>query len=167
MDRRSSWLGVDLTRPETYCPDATETWTKGLRKGHCPRVFLPKLETFLFSFSQFSVSPSVQFSCSVVSNSLRPHESQTPGLPVRHQLPELTQTHMHRVSDAIQPSHPLLSPSPPAPKPSQHQSLFQWVNSLHEMAKVLEFLREGISFFSGMTERMYSFSNLDDAKFFF
>ena len=50
----------------------------------------------------------------------------TPGLPVHHQLPEFTQTHVHRVGDAIQPSHPLLSPSPPAPNPSQHQSLFQW-----------------------------------------
>ena len=49
----------------------------------------------------------------------------TPGLPVHHQLPEFTQTHVHRVSDAIQPSHPLSSPSPPAPNPSQHQSLFQ------------------------------------------
>ena len=58
---------------------------------------------------QFS---SVQFSCSVVSNSLRHHA----GLPVHHQLPEFTQTHVHRVGDAIQPSHPLLSPSPPAPK---------------------------------------------------
>ena len=52
----------------------------------------------------------------------------TPGLPVHHQLPEITQTHVHRVSDAIQPSHPLSSPSPPAPNPSQHQSLFQCVN---------------------------------------
>ena len=60
-------------------------------------------------------------------------------LPVHHQLPEFTQTHVHRVSDAIQPSHPLSSPSPPAPNPSQHQSLFQWVNSSHEVAKVLEF----------------------------
>ena len=53
----------------------------------------------------------------------------TPGLPVHHQLPEFTQTQVHRVSDAYQPSHPLSSPSPPAPNPSQHQSLFQWVNS--------------------------------------
>ena len=52
-----------------------------------------------------------------------------PGLPVHHQLPDFTQTHVHRVSDAIQPSHPLSSPPPPAPNPSQHQSLFQWVNS--------------------------------------
>jgi len=54
-----------------------------------------------------------------------PMNHSTPGLPVHHQLPEFTQTHVHRVSDAIQPSHPLSSPSPPAPNPSQHQSLFQ------------------------------------------
>ena len=62
-----------------------------------------------------------------------------PGLPVHHQLPEFTQTHSHRVSDAIQPAHPLSSPFPPAPNPSQHQSLFLRVNSSHEVAKVLEF----------------------------
>ena len=62
-----------------------------------------------------------------------------PGLPVHHQLPEITQIHVHRVSDTIQPSHPLSSPSPPAHNPSQHQSLFQWVNSSHQVAKVLEF----------------------------
>ena len=71
---------------------------------------------------------------------------RTPGLPVHHQLLEFTQTHVHRVSDAIQPSHSLLSPSPPAPNPSQHQSLFQWVNSLHEVAKVLEFQLQHQSF---------------------
>ena len=60
----------------------------------------------------------------------------TPGPPVHHQLPEFTQTYIHRVGDAIHPSHPLSSPSPPAPNPSQHQSLFQWVNSSHEVAKV-------------------------------
>ena len=63
----------------------------------------------------------------------------TPGLPVHHQLPEFTQTHFLWVGDAIQPSRPLLSPSPPAPNPSQHQSLFQWVNPSHEVAKVLSF----------------------------
>ena len=62
-----------------------------------------------------------------------------PGLPVHHQLLEFTQTHAHRVGDAIQPSHPLSSPSPPAPNPSQHQGLFQSINSSHEVAKVLEF----------------------------
>ena len=68
-----------------------------------------------------------------------PMNRSTPGLPVHHQLPESTQTHAHRVGDAIQPSHPLSSPSPTAPNPSQHQGLFQWVNSSHEVAKVLEF----------------------------
>ena len=68
-----------------------------------------------------------------------PMNCSTRGLPVHHQLPEFTQTHVHRVGDAIQPSHALSFPSPPAPNSSQHQSLFQWVNSLHEVAKVLEF----------------------------
>ena len=84
---------------------------------------------------------SVQFS-SVAQSCLTlcdPINCSMPGLPVHHQLPEFTQTQVHRACDAIQPSHPLSSPSPPAPNPSQHQSLFQWVNSLHEVAKVLEF----------------------------
>ena len=68
-----------------------------------------------------------------------PMNRSTPGLPVHHQLPEFTQTHVHRVGDAIQPSHPLSSPSPPAPNPSQHQGLCQWVNSSHEEAKILSF----------------------------
>ena len=68
-----------------------------------------------------------------------PMNHSTPGLPVHHQLLEFTQTHVHRVRDAIQPSHPGSSPSPPAPNPSQHHSLFQWVISSHELAKVLEF----------------------------
>ena len=69
---------------------------------------------------------SVTQSCPTLCD---PMNLSTPGLPVHHQLPEFTQTHVHPVSDAIQPSHPLLFPSPPAPNPSQHQSLFQWVNS--------------------------------------
>ena len=66
-------------------------------------------------------SPVAQ-SCPTLCN---PMNRSTPGLPVHHQLPELTQTHAHRVGDAIQPSHPLSSPSPPAPNPPQHQGLFQ------------------------------------------
>jgi len=68
-----------------------------------------------------------------------PMNCSTPGLPVHHKLPKFTQTHVHQVSDAIQTSHSLLSPSLPAPNPSQHQSLFQWVSSSHEVAEVLEF----------------------------
>ena len=63
----------------------------------------------------------------------------TPGFPVCHQLPELAQTHVHRFSDTIQPSHPLLSPSPPSFSLSQYQGLFNWVSSLHQVAKVLQF----------------------------
>ena len=66
-----------------------------------------------------------------------PMNHSTPGLPVHHQFPEFTQIHIHQVGDAIQASHPLSSPSPPAPNPSQHQSLFQWVNPSHEVDKVL------------------------------
>ena len=79
---------------------------------------------------------SVTQSCPTLCD---PMNRSMPGLPVLHQIPEFTQTHLHRVRDAIQPSHPQSSPSPPAPNPSQHQSLFQWVNSSHEVAKVLEF----------------------------
>ena len=68
---------------------------------------------------QFS---SVAQSCPTLCD---PMNHSTPGLPVHHKLPEFTQTHVHRVSDIIQPSHPLSSPSPPAPNPFQHQSLFQ------------------------------------------
>ena len=72
-----------------------------------------------FSSVQFS---SVAQSCLTVCD---PMNRSTPGVPVHHQLPEFTQTRIHPVSDAIQPSHPLLSPSPPAPNPSQHQGLLQ------------------------------------------
>ena len=75
----------------------------------------------------YTMEYSVQFSSVAQScpTLWDPMNRSTPGLPVHHQLPEVTQTHIHRVSDAIQPSHPLLSPSPPSPNPSQHQSLFQ------------------------------------------
>ena len=82
---------------------------------------------------QFS---SVAQSCPTLCD---PMNHSTPGLPVHHHLPEFTQTHVHRVRDAIQPSHPWSSPSPTASNASQHRSLFQWVNSSHEVAKVLEF----------------------------
>ena len=72
--------------------------------------------------SQFVQFSSDAQSCLTLCD---PIKGSMPGLPVHQQLPEFTQTHIHRVSDAIQPSHPLSSPSPPAPNPSQHQSLFQ------------------------------------------
>ena len=95
-------------------------------------TFAGKVMTYQFSV-QFS---SVAQSCPTLCD---PMNHRTLGPPVHHQLLEFTQTHVHRVSDSIQPSHPLLSPSPPPPNPSQDQGLFQWVNSSHEVAKVLEF----------------------------
>ena len=92
---------------------------------------------------QFSSVSSVAQSCLTLCD---PMNCSTPGLLVQHQLPEFTQTHVHRVSDAIQPSHPLSSPSHPSPNPSQHQSLFQRVNSSHEVARVLEFQLQHQSF---------------------
>ena len=89
---------------------------------------------------QFS---SVTQSCPTLCNSMN---HRTPGLPVHHQYPEFTQTHVHQVGDTIQPSHSLSSPSPPAVNPSQHQGLFQWVNFSHEVASVLEFQLQHQSF---------------------
>ena len=97
-------------------------------------IFVDKVMSLLLNrLSQFS---SVTQSYLTLCN---PMNLSTPCLPVHHQHPEFTQTHAHWVSDAIQTSHPLSSPSPPAPNPSQHQSIFQWVNSSHEVDKVLEF----------------------------
>ena len=93
-----------------------------------------------FSSVQFS---SVAQSCPTLCD---PMNCSMPGLPVRHQLPESTQTHVHWVNNAIQPSHPLSSPSPPALNLSQHQALFQWISSLHQVAKVSEFQLQHQSF---------------------
>ena len=82
-----------------------------------PQVGISSMNSLIYIL-QFS---SVDHSCPTLCD---PMNCSTPGLPVHHQLPEFTQTHVHRVGDAIQPSHPLLSPSPPAPNPSQHQSLY-------------------------------------------
>ena len=105
----------------------------------------------LWSSKQSSIS--VQFStvtqsCLTLCN---PMDCRRPGLPVHHQLLELAQTHVHQVSDAMQPSNPLSSPSPPVFSLSQHQGLFQWVNSLHQAAKVLELqLHQSSNEYSGL-----------------
>ena len=122
--------------------------TERLNSVHsCHRLLISSASVrSLLSFSLLCPSfhemfPSVQFSSVAQScpTLCDPMNCNTPGLPVHHHVLEFTQTHVHRVCDAIQPSHPRSSPSPPAPNPSQHQSLFQWVNSSHEVAKVLEF----------------------------
>ena len=88
-------------------------------------------------------SSSVTQSCLTICN---PMNHSTPGLPIHHQLPESTQTHACWIGDAIQPSHPLLSSSPPALNLSQHQGLFKWVSSSHQVAKVLGFQVQHQSF---------------------
>ena len=106
----------------THQLDQSTTWTTWLAQCCHP------IDSVHFS--------SVAQSCLTLCDPMNP---STPGLPVHHQLPESTQTHVHRVGDAIQPSHPLSSPSPPALNLSQHQDFFQRVSSSHEVAKVLEF----------------------------
>ena len=116
---------------------------KCLHTNYCCKVGRSSLymfETQCLAYIQLS---SVTQSCPTLCD---PMNRSTPGLPVHHQLPEFTQTHVHRVGDAIQPSHPLLSLFPPAPNPSQHQGRFQRVNSLREVAKGLEFQLQHQSF---------------------
>ena len=97
-----------------------------------------------FKYQWSLCTSSVQFSCSLCTTLCNSMNCSTPGFPVHHQLPELAQIHVHWVSDAIQPSHPLLSSSPPAFNLSQHQG--QWVSSSHQVAKVLEFQLQHQSF---------------------
>ena len=100
------------------------------------KLNVQKMNHFLIHSVQFSPISSVAQSCPTLCD---PIDNSTPSLPVHHQLPEFTQTHVHWVGDAIQPSHPLSSPSPPAFNLSQHQGLFLWVSSFHQVKKTLEF----------------------------
>ena len=104
----------------------------------------PFRQTHPFAFTHFLANVSVQSLSRV--RLCDPMNCSMPGLPVHHQLLESTQTHVHRVGDAIQPCRPLSSPSPPALNPSQHQGLFKWVSSSHQVTKVLEFHLQHQSF---------------------
>ena len=127
---------------------AVQGTLKSLFQHHSSKASIFQHSASLWSNSHIhtsvsqSVSPVVQ-SCPTLWDHMN---CRMPGLPVHHQLPKFTQTHVHWVSDAIQPSHRLSSPSPPFPNPSQHQSLFQWVNSSHEVAKILGFQLQHQSF---------------------
>jgi len=103
---------------------------------------------FMLRFDRKQQNSIKQFSSVAQSRPTlcHPVDRNKPGLPVHHQLPEFTQTHVLWVGDAIQPSHPLLSPSPPTLNLSQHQGLFKWVSSSHQVAKVLEFQLQCQSF---------------------
>ena len=109
------------------------TWQGQKIKQGEEKAWLSWLPLGLNTTVQFS---SVIQSCPTLCN---PMDCSTPGLPVHHQLLEFTQTHAHWVGEAIRPSHPASSPSPPAFNPSQHQGLFKWVSSFHQVAKLLEF----------------------------
>ena len=112
-------------------------------------------------FIQFS---SVAQSCLTLCD---PMNLSTPGLPVYHPLPEFTQTHVHWVGDAIQPSHPLSFPSPPALNLSQHQSLFKWVSSSHQVATVFEFHLQHQSFqWTPRTDLLFSNTTVQRHQFF-
>ena len=91
--------------------------------------------TISYNFSSVQFSSVAQLCLTLCD----PMDYSTPDLPVPHQLPKFIQTHAHWVGDAVQPSHPLSSPSPPALNLSQHHGLFKWVSSSHRVAKVLEF----------------------------
>ena len=117
------WFVVKLSFPFLFCVYSVMRKEKWVKLSH-----INNNESVHFS-SVAQLGPTL---CD-------PMDCSTPGLPVHHQLPEFTQTHVHWVGEAIQPSHPLLSPSPPALNLSQHQGLFQRVSSSHQVAKVLEF----------------------------
>ena len=143
---RAVLLGIEHLQGSRDCKSTTAALEKCPRGCHRKRIqrmaglFWKKpistckfnSQSFKKSHEKMSTSLNIQFSsvqfisvaqlCPTLCN---PVNRSTPGLPVHHQLPEFTQTHVRRISDAIQPSHPLSSPSPPAPNPSQHQSLFQ------------------------------------------
>ena len=108
--------------------------------------FFPRIVAFpwlLLCSWWFSPVRSVTLSCPTLCDLM---DCSTPGLPAHHQFPEFTQTHVYRVGDAIQPSHPVASPSPPALNLSQSQGLFQWLSSSHQVATVLEFQLQHQSF---------------------
>ena len=118
------------------------------QKGRGTRDQITNIRWIIEKAREFQKNISVQLSSVAQScpTLCDPMNRSMPGLPVHHQLPEITQTHVHWVSDAIQPSYPLPSPSPPALNPSQHKKLFKWVSSLHQVAKVLEFQLQHQSF---------------------
>ena len=116
-------------------------------KARCEWCAVYWVKWWIYFCSLHYYALSVQFSSvAQLCRLCDPMNRNTPGLPVHHQLPKFTQTHVHWVGDAIQPSHPLSSPSPPALNLSQHLGPFKWVNSSHEMARILEFQLQHQSF---------------------
>ena len=156
MDMSLSKLRELVTDREAWCPAVhgvakSWTWLSNWTELFYNVVLVPAVQQsdsathihtscLFWTYIYNKIFSSVQFSSATQScpTLWEPMDCRMPGFPVHHKLPELAQTHVHWVSDAIQPS-PLLSPSPPAFNLSQHQDHFQWVNSSHQVAKVLEF----------------------------
>ena len=143
---RETWVGKIPWRREWLPISSILTWRIPWTEEPVRLQFMESQRvghdwaTFTFIFLQFS---SVAQSCPTLCD---PMDCSTPGFRVHHQLPDLAQTHVHQVSNAIQLAHPLLSPSPPAFNLSQHQALFKWVSFSHQVAKVLEFQLQHQSF---------------------
>ena len=137
---QSSWVTIGIVNEQNILKEVFYFWAVGVNNGlkilskpHCKQMHCHPGFVVPFVEHQFC---SVAQSCPTLCD---PMDCSTPGLPVHHQLPEFTQTHVHWLSDTLQPSHPLSCPSPPAFNLSQHQGLFQWVSSSHQVAKVSEF----------------------------
>ena len=162
MDREDWCAAVHgVAKSQTRLTDWTEL-SEGVWTIHRAEVGLLLENTSLVwdsnkgeSFLQYKTSQCTVLNCQCISGGevtqscptlCDPMDCSMPGFPVHHQLPELTQTQVHRIDDAIQPSHPLSSPSLPAFSLSQHQGLFKWVSSLHQVAKVLQFQLQHQSF---------------------
>ena len=145
------WGGVELANKKPQWPREVSPGDPPLSARHSLNSFANNSKQSVqgrFSKPQLTLVNCAQVS-SVTQSCLTlcdPMDCSTPAHPAHHQLPEPTQTHVHPVGDAIQPSHPLSSPSPPAFNLSQHQGLFQGVSSSHQVAKVLEFQLQHQSF---------------------
>ena len=140
FSRQEYWSGLPFPPPGVLPDTGMEPSSPALAgrfftSVHWGSPEYNKLHKTIHKFSSVQFS-SVAQSCPTLCN---PMNCSTPGLPVHHQLPEFTQTHIHWVSDAIQLYHPLSSPSPPVLSLFQHQGLFKWVSFPHQVAKVLEF----------------------------
>ena len=145
----SSWICSNSCSLSQWCHPTISSF--GAPFSSCSQSFpasgsFPMSRLFASSSQSTGDLASVQFSCSVVSDSLWPHGLQYSRLPCPSPTPEPTQTHVHCIRVAIQPSRPLSSPSPSAFNLLQHQGLFKWVSSLHQMVKVLEFQLQHQSF---------------------
>ena len=129
---RGVWEGVDICMPRAHSYSCTRETNTVLQRNYIP---IKKGNETVILYHSVQFSSLTQF-CLILCD---PKDCSMLGFPVDHQFSEFTQNHVHRPGDAIQPSHPLFSPSPPAFSLSQHEGLSQWVSSSHHVAKVLEF----------------------------